>query len=62
MTLQEVCKRLGKSESTLQNSFKRTQENLLKKGIVLTKEGIGKTAIYEITYLEDEKEKQGEQL
>ena len=28
--------------------------------IVLTKEGIGKTAIYEITYLEDEKEEQGE--
>ncbi len=60
MTLQEVCKVLGKSESTLQNSFKRTQENLLKKGIQLTKEGIGKTAIYEITYLEDVKEEQGE--
>ena len=53
MTLQEVCKILGKSESTLQNSFKRTQENLRKKGIILEKEGIGKTAIYTITYVED---------
>ena len=30
MTLQEVCKVLGKSETTLISSFKRTQENLKK--------------------------------
>ena len=50
MTLQEVCRFLGKSESTLKKSFKRTQENLAKKGIILTKKGIGETAIYEVAY------------
>lgn len=50
MTLIEVCKILGKSESTLTNAFKRTQINLRKKGIILTKEGYGKTATYTITY------------
>ena len=35
MTLQEVCKILGKSETTLITSFKRTQTNLAKKGILL---------------------------
>lgn len=53
MTLQEVCKVLGKSESTIKNAFKRTQDNLAKKGIILTKEGTGKDAIYEISYAED---------
>lgn len=55
MTLKEVCKILGKSETTLITSFKRTQENLAKKGIVLTKNGVGKNANYTITYVEDEK-------
>ena len=50
MTLQEVCKILGKSENTLKRNFKRTQENLAKKGIILTKKGIGETAIYEVAY------------
>ena len=45
MTLKEVCKVLGKSETTLITSFKRTQENLRKKGIILTKEGQGKKAL-----------------
>lgn len=53
MTLQEVCKVLGKSESTIKNAFKRTQDNLAKKGIILTKEGTGKDAVYEISYAED---------
>ena len=50
MTLQEVCKILGKSEITLINAFKRTQENLKKKGIILIKEGYGKKANYTIIY------------
>ena len=54
MTLQEVCKFLGKSEITLVKSFKRTQENLRKKGIILDKQGIGKTAFYTVTYVENE--------
>lgn len=53
MTLQEVCKILGKSETTLITSFNRTQENLAKKGIILTKEGRGKKAIYNIKYKEE---------
>ena len=50
MTLSEVCSILGKSESTLIASFKRTQENLRKKGILLLKEGRGKSANYKILY------------
>ena len=50
MTLQEVCRILGKSENTLKRNFKRTQENLAKKGIILTKKGIGETAVYEVSY------------
>ena len=53
MTLQEVCKILGKSEITLINAFKRTQENLKKKGIILLKEGQGKKANYTIIYEKD---------
>lgn len=56
MTLQEVCKVLGKSETTLIGSFKRTQENLKKKGIILLKEGQGKKANYTIIYEEDDKD------
>ena len=56
MTLQEVCKVLGKSETTLIGSFKRTQENLKKKGIILLKEGQGKKANYTIIYEENDKD------
>lgn len=56
MTLQEVCKILGKSETTLIGSFKRTQENLKKKGIILLKEGQGKKANYTIIYEENNKD------
>lgn len=54
MTLQEVCKILGKSETTLVSSFKRTKKNLEKKGIVLTKKGYGKKAQFYIEYKEEE--------
>ena len=56
MTLQEICKILGKSESTLINAFYRTQQNLAKKGIILTKTGRGKNANYSIKYEEDDKD------
>lgn len=39
MTLKEVAQQLGKSEGTIYRNFKRTQETLLKKGIILTKWG-----------------------
>ena len=55
MTLQEVCKFLGKSEITLTSAFKRTQENLRKKGIILLKDGVGKNAVYTIIYEGEDK-------
>lgn len=58
MTLQEICKILGKSETTLIGSFKRTQENLKKKGIILLKEGQGKKANYTIIYEENDQNEQ----
>lgn len=54
MTLQEVCKILGRSERTLITSFNRTKENLAKKGIILIKTGTGKNADYQIKYMEDD--------
>lgn len=53
MNLQEVCKILGKSETTLITSFQRTKINLEKKGIILIKQGQGKKAEYFIEYKED---------
>lgn len=53
MTLKEICKILGKSESTILNAFPRTQKNLRKKGIILEKQGYGKKAIYTIKYKEN---------
>ena len=53
MTLKEVCQILGKSESTIKDSFYRTKENLAKKGIILEKEGYGKKTNYTITYEEN---------
>ena len=39
MTLQEVAQELNRSEKTIYKQFKRTQEALLKKGIILTRWG-----------------------
>ena len=50
MTLEDVAMRLGKSEVTLRTKFKRTQENLKKKGIILVKTGYGDKADYQIIY------------
>ena len=50
MTLKDVAMRLGKSEVTLRTKFKRTQENLKKKGIILVKTGYGDKADYQIIY------------
>lgn len=56
MTLQEICRILGKSETTLISSFNRTKKNLEKKGIILIKHGEGQKATYDIKYKEqDEK-------
>lgn len=49
MTLQEVAQELNRSEKTIYKQFKRTQEALLKKGIILTRWGPDD---YEIEYEE----------
>lgn len=51
MTLKEVSEKLGLSENTIKLHFPRTKETLLKKGIVLIKEGRGDKAVYKIDYL-----------
>lgn len=53
MTLKEVAKKLGKSEKTIKTQFKRTQENLQKKGIILIKNGYGDNADFQIIYEEE---------
>ena len=53
MTLEEVCLKLKVSESSIKSNFARTQKNLLKKNIKLTKIKEGKIINYEIEYLND---------
>ena len=55
MTLREVAQQLGQSESTIYKNFKRTQETLKKKGIILTKWGVDD---YEIEYEEQDEDKE----
>lgn len=52
MNLQEVCKILGKSENTILHAFNRTQNNLLKHGIKLTRTGRFPNIEYNIEYIE----------
>ena len=53
MTLKEAAQQLGRSESTIYKNFKRTQQALLKKGIILTRWGKDD---YEIEYEETDDE------
>mgnify|MGYP006324080231 CR=1 FL=1 len=50
MTLEEAALQLGKDKSTIYKNFKRTQDNLRKKGIILSRWGRGKDVEYEIEY------------
>ena len=55
MTLEEVCKKYGKSAATVTRAFPRTQEAILKKyGVKLIKVGRGKDAEY-IETIDDSK-------
>lgn len=54
MTLQELCRLIGKSENTLKSSFNRTKKNLEKKGIIINKSGRGDNADYSIAYVKGE--------
>ena len=63
MTLKEAAEALNRSERTIYKNFKRTQDSLLKKGIILTRWGPDDYEIeYEdsdkLSYIEDEKRKQ----
>ena len=63
MTLKEVAEALNRSERTIYKNFKRTQDSLLKKGIILTRWGPDDYEIeYEdsdkLSYIEDEQRKQ----
>lgn len=54
MTITELCRLLGKSEATLLHNFTRTKENLAKKGIIIEKNGIGRSADYSLSYAKEE--------
>ncbi len=54
MTLKEAAQQLRYSETTLYKNFKRVQQTLKKKGIILTRWGKGENAEYEIEYEEIE--------
>lgn len=56
MTLRELCKKINRSQNTLKRSFNRTVDVFKKKGILITKTGIGDKADYQITYDESLKE------
>lgn len=47
MTLEELCKKYGVSESSVKDNFNRTKNSIMKKyGISIIKEGRGKNATY----------------
>lgn len=56
MTLQELCKKINRSQNTLKRSFNRTVDVFKKKGILITKTGIGDKADYQIIYDESLKQ------
>ena len=50
MTIDELADALGLSVSTLKYAFKRTQENYLKMGLYIKKEGTGENARYKLEF------------
>ena len=63
MTLKEAAEALNRSERTIYKNFKRTQDSLLKKGIILTRWGPDDYEIeYEetgkLSYMEEKQRKQ----
>lgn len=54
LSLDEVCEQLGKNRNTILKNYKRTRENLKKKGILLTRYGSGEKAVYTIEYIKPE--------
>lgn len=53
MTLEELCKELNLSESTVKNNFTRVQKKFQQKNMLITKNGRGSNATYDIEYLND---------
>lgn len=62
MTLKEVSEALNRTEKSIYKNFRRTQESLLKRGIILTRWGPDDYEIeYEerdITYLQEKQRKE----
>ena len=54
MTLEEISGALKIDSTTIKNQFQRTSARLYKKGILLTKEGRGASAIYNYEYIGDD--------
>lgn len=54
MTLEELCKILNRSKSTLMTNFNRTQIAFAKKGMLIKKEGEGEKANYTIQIIDKE--------
>lgn len=50
LTIEELAKELGRSENSILKNYKRTKENLAKKGIFISRSGTGKNAKYKIEY------------
>ena len=52
MKLHELAEYFGYTESSLKANYKRTVNNLAKKGIIIIKKGYGQDAEYYIKYKE----------
>lgn len=50
MKLDEFCEEIGRSPNTVLKNWKRTQESLEKKGILVKRAGTGKSAQYFVEY------------
>ena len=56
MTLQELCAKYGVAESSVLNTFPRTQKSILKKyGVKIVKQGRGASTIYLEEYEDDQR-------
>lgn len=56
MNLKELAQYFGYSETSLKANYKRTVNNLAKKGIYVIKNGYGNNAKYKIIYKEVQNE------
>jgi len=53
LTLSELAKEIGRSESTLKKWFERTKRNLERKGVHIERYGTGFSAKYTVEYYKE---------